>query len=75
MILLLWFLSLSVVQGEEKLKLLCSEGNATACYAFGLPMISGENEKVQDIREEGMDYMRKACLLKEYRGCDKMGER
>ena len=53
----------------------CQENNATACYEVGLPMIQGDNAKVQDIREKGMSYMRKACLLDEYRGCDEMGDR
>jgi len=56
------------------LKVACYENNATACYMHGLPMITGENEKVQDIREEGLSYMRKACLLGETRGCDMMGK-
>ena len=56
------------------LKVACYENNATACYMYGLPMITGENEKVQDIREEGLSYMRKACLLDETRGCDMMGK-
>ena len=42
-----------------------------ACFANGH---TGENAKVQDIREEGMSYMRKACILGENRGCDKMGD-
>lgn len=57
------------------LKNACNEGNATACYNYGLPLTQGENEKVQDILEEGMSYMRKACLLGENKGCDAMGDR
>ncbi len=56
------------------LKIACYENNATACYLHALPMITGENAKVQDIREEGMSYMRKACIHGENRGCDKMGD-
>lgn len=52
----------------------CREGNATACYMYGLPLVTGDNAKVQDFREEGLSYMRRACLEGEYRGCDVMGE-
>lgn len=52
----------------------CKEGNATACYFYGLPLVTGENAKVQDYREEGLSYMRRACIEGESRGCDVMGE-
>jgi hypothetical protein len=60
-------------QGEA-LKVLCSDNNATACYEHGLPMVTGDNAKVQDIKEEGLSYMRKACALGEERACDLIGE-
>lgn len=60
----------------EALKQECIEqNNAQACYQYGLPLVSGENEKVQDIREEGMSFIRKACLLGENLACDLMGAR
>ncbi|SFV59842.1 hypothetical protein MNB_SV-13-347 [hydrothermal vent metagenome] len=59
---------------NEELKNACKENNATACYEFGLPMIKGENAKAQDIREEGLAYMRKACMLNETRACDEIGD-
>lgn len=52
----------------------CKENNATACYMYALPMITGDNAKVQDIKETGMSFMRKACLLDESRACDVMGD-
>lgn len=52
----------------------CKEGNATACYFYGLPLVTGDNAKVQDFREEGLSYMRRACIEGEMRGCDVMGE-
>ena len=58
----------------DALKNACKENNATACYLFALPMVTGENQKVQDIKEEGMSYMRKACIYGENRGCDIMGK-
>ena len=58
----------------DDLKNACHENNATACYLYGLPLVTGDNEKIQDIREEGLSYMRKACLLDETRGCDIMGK-
>ena len=59
---------------NEALKILCSENNATACYEYGLPMVTGDNAKVQDIKEEGMSFMRKACILGENKACDIMGD-
>jgi TPR repeat protein len=53
----------------------CKKEDATACYEIALPLISGDNAKAQDILEEGMSYMRKACILGENRGCDAMGKR
>ena len=58
----------------DELKNACRENNATACYFYALPLVTGENAKVQDIREEGLSYMRRACLEGESRGCDVMGE-
>ena len=59
----------------SSLKEKCQKEDATACYQIALPLISGDNKKVQEIFEEGMSYMRKACILGENRGCDVMGER
>lgn len=56
------------------LKMACMDDNATACYTYALPLVSGDNAKVQDIKEEGMSYMRKACILGENRACDVMGD-
>ena len=66
----LLFIVIIVEANETK----CMEGNASACYAFALPMITGENAKVQDIREKGLGFMRKACVLGYDQACDKMGE-
>ena len=52
----------------------CRDGNATACYMYGLPLVTGDNAKVQDYREEGLSYIRRACIEGEMRGCDVMGE-
>ena len=69
------FSSISLfASGGDHLKKECREGNATSCYLYALPLVTGENAKVQDIREEGMSYMRRACLEGENRGCDAMGE-
>jgi TPR repeat protein len=73
-VLILSVVSLFASTADE-LKYACKvDNNATACYYFGLPLITGENAKVQDVREEGMSYMRRACLEGENRGCDAMGE-
>ena len=53
----------------------CLENNATSCYLYALPLVSGENDKIQDIREEGMVYMKKACIYGENKACDVMGEK
>ena len=70
----LFILSTLSASQSEALKVLCSDNNATACYEYGLPMVTGENAKVQDIKEEGMSYIRKACILGEDRACDIMGD-
>lgn len=57
------------------LKNKCLANDALACYQLGLPLVQGENEKVQDTLEEGMAYIRKACKFGEDKGCDIMGER
>lgn len=75
-----WISSLLIIistlsaQNNEKLKAACIDNNATACYEYGLPMVTGENAKVQDIKEEGMSFIRKACILEDFRACDIMGD-
>jgi TPR repeat protein len=60
---------------QDELQNACKkDDNATACYLFALPLVTGENAKVQDIKEEGMSYIRKACIYGENRGCDIMGK-
>lgn len=59
---------------ETDYKAACDDNNATACYMYALPMVTGDNAKVQDIKEEGMSYMRKACIHGEFRACDKIGD-
>lgn len=72
-LLILSFVALSASTADE-LKYACKvDNNATACYYFGLPLITGDNAKAQDIMEEGMSYMRRACMEGENRGCDEMG--
>jgi len=70
-------LSVLKLSASDKLLLQekCKKEDATACYKIALPLISGENAKAQDILEEGMSYMRKACILGENKGCDAMGDR
>ena len=72
----LTLLTLGTLMGSnaDDLKVACDENNATACYMHALPMVTGDNAKVQDIREEGLSYMRKACILGENRGCDTLGD-
>ena len=75
LILVLLFSSLSLFASEDKLQFACkAENNATACYLYALPLVTGDNAKAQDIMEEGLSYMRRACLEGEKRGCDVMGE-
>ena len=58
-------------QANEKA---CMEGNASACYDFALPLVTGENAEVQDIREKGLGYIRKSCILGFDKACDILGE-
>ena len=69
-----FILSAHSASQNTSLKVLCSDNNATECYEHGLPMVTGDNAKVQDIKEEGMSYIRKACTLGENRACDIMGD-
>jgi TPR repeat protein len=62
-------------QIDPILKQKCLNNDALACYELGLPLVKGENEKVQDTLEEGMAYIRKACTHGEERACDILGER
>ena len=59
---------------NDTLKQACKEQNATACYRYALPMVTGENAKVQDIAEQGIAYMREGCALMENKACDFLGE-
>jgi len=76
-IILLTLLSVVSLSASDRLSLKeqCKKEDARACYEIALPLVSGKNEKIQDVFEEGMSYMRKACILGENRGCDAMGER
>ncbi len=53
---------------------LCLQKDAKACYTYALPLVSGENAKVQDLREKGLAFMRKSCLLGYMKACDVIGE-
>lgn len=59
---------------NDTLKQACKDQNATACYTYALPMVTGENAKVQDIADKGIAYMREGCALMESKACDFLGE-
>jgi TPR repeat protein len=59
---------------SEQIKALCMTNDAPSCYDYALPLVTGDNAKVQDLREEGLGYMRKACVLGHNKACDVMGE-
>jgi len=69
-----YFTMLMYAEVNLELKQACQEDNATACYLYALPMVTGENEKIQDMKEKGIGYMRQACVLDEYRACDILGK-
>jgi len=71
---LLLTLNLSA-SSKAELKAQCAKDDAKACYELGFPLTQGENAKAQDVLEEGMAYLRKACLYGENRACDVMGDR
>lgn len=73
--LIIVFSSQLSAQIDPALKQKCLANDAVACYELGLPLVQGENEKVQNTLEEGMSYIRKACTFGEVRACDIMGER
>ncbi len=76
-ILLLYVLLFVWVFAEKSipLKEACNqENNATACYLYALPLVQGDNAKVQDLKEEGNLYMRKGCSLMNDNACTYLGE-
>lgn len=73
--LILGFSHQLLAETNQVLKQKCLNNDATACYELGVPLIQGENEKVQKYREEGMAYIRKACTHGEEKACDIIGER
>jgi len=72
--LLLGFICLLPLSASDTNKIACLENNASACYDYALPLVTGDNAKVQDIREEGLNFMRKSCVLGFDKACNKMGE-
>ena len=73
-LLLLSISSFLFANASEQIKAACMTNDASACYAYALPLVTGENAKVQDFKEEGLEYMRKACILGHNKACDVMGE-
>ena len=74
LLILIPFLTLNLSASDTTLlKQKCTNNDSTACYEIGLPLTQGENAKVQDILDEGMSYMRKACHNGEDRACDILG--
>jgi TPR repeat protein len=55
-------------------KIACMENNASECYEYALPLVTDENATVQDIREEGLSYIRKSCVFGFDKACDILGE-
>jgi len=67
--------SLNLMAASKNLsKEKCMENNASECYLYALPLLRGDNSKIQDIREEGLEFMRKSCVLGYAKACDIMGE-
>jgi len=67
-------ISFMPLKANNNHKASCMASNASACYEYAYPLVIGENAKVQDIREEGLNYMRKSCVLGFDKACDVMGE-
>jgi TPR repeat protein len=70
----LFILALVKADDASVVKTACIDNNASACYNYALLLITGENAKIQDLHEEGIGYMRKACVLGESKGCDELGK-
>jgi TPR repeat protein len=66
--------SLLLGNASQQIKAACMTNDASACYSYALPLVTGDNANVQDFREEGLSYMRKACILGHDEACDSMGE-
>ena len=52
----------------------CNQGNIQSCYEAGLALTTGKNAKIQDKKDLGLEYMRKACKYGEEKACDVLGE-
>lgn len=52
----------------------CMNGDIEACYVLADHLTTGENAKNQDSMEEGVGYMRKACVFGKGTACDRLGE-
>jgi len=52
----------------------CRGNDVEACYTLAVHLTTGKNSESQDSMEEGMGYMRKACVYGEPKACDSLGE-
>lgn len=52
----------------------CKINNIEACYTLATHLTTGKNAESQDSMEEGMEYMRKACIYGEQKACDRLGD-
>lgn len=52
----------------------CRANDVGACFTLAVHLTTGKNTESQDSMEEGMEYMRKACLYGEIKACDKLGK-
>jgi len=73
-VVILGICSLLWGDSSAQIKAVCMTNDASACYDYAVPLVTGDNAKVQDLREEGLGYMRKACVLGHNKACDVMGE-
>jgi len=52
----------------------CKDGNALSCYGVAKALTRGENAEIQEKKELGLEYMRKACIYGEEKACDELGD-
>jgi uncharacterized protein len=71
--LIIPFLLVLPLIASDQNKVACMENNASACFDYAYPLVIGDNAKVQDIREEGLGYIRKSCILGYDKACDVLG--
>lgn len=58
---------------DEQIKA-CKSGETPICFKVAIALTTGDNAEVQEKKELGLEYMRRACSYGEVKACDLLGE-